>query len=188
MKCRGCRDDLLASSNKVLDLGKLAVIKFKSSPDEKDDYADLLLIECQNCHLVQLSNASQLTEFDYLNGINQSTNDALFDVVKDIESTIDLKRGDIVVDIGLNDGLLLSYYRHYVKTIGFEPPNNILEKYAHRSRVISVLRRIGILYIQKYRRLKSSQQLRCSTIWMTQTPFARMSTIFWTRMEYLSYR
>ena len=124
--------ELLASSNEVLDLGKLAVIKFKSSPDEKDDYADLLLIECQNCHLVQLSNTSQFLEFDYLNG--QSTNDALFDVVKDIESRIDLKPGDIVVDIGSNDRQLLSYYRHYVKTIGFEPPNNILEKYAHKSR------------------------------------------------------
>jgi intein/homing endonuclease len=134
MKCRGCRAELLASSSKGLDLGKLAVIKFKSSPDEKDDYADLLLIECQNCHLVQLSNTAQFSEFHYLNGINQSTNDALFDVVKDIESRIDLKRGDIVVDIGPNDGLLLSYYRHYVKTIGFEPPNNILERYGHRSR------------------------------------------------------
>ena len=120
MKCRGCRADLLASSSKGWDLGKLAVIKFKSSPDEKDDYADLLLIECQNCHLVQLSNTAQFSEFHYLNGINQSTNDALFDIVKDIESRIDLKRGDIVVDIGPNDGLLLSYYRHYVKTIGFE--------------------------------------------------------------------
>jgi intein/homing endonuclease len=134
MKCRGCRRELLASSSKVLDLGKLAVIKFKSSPEEMDDYADLLLIECQNCHLVQLSNTAQFSDFHYLNGINQSTNDALFDLVKDIESRIALKPGDIVVDIGSNDGLLLSSYRHYVKTIGFEPPNNILEKYALRSR------------------------------------------------------
>jgi len=134
MKCRGCRAELLASSSKALDLGKLAVIKFKSSPDEKDDYADLLLIECQNCHLVQLSNTAQFSEFHYSNGINLSRNDALFNVVKDIEYRIDLKRGDIVVDIGTNDGLLLSYYRHYVKTIGFEPPNNILERYGHRNR------------------------------------------------------
>ena len=49
MNCRGCRDELLASSSKTLDLGKPAVVKFKSSPDEKDDYEDLLLIECQNC-------------------------------------------------------------------------------------------------------------------------------------------
>jgi len=135
MKCRGCRDELLATSSKALDLGKLALVKFKSSPDKKDDYEDLLLIECQNCHLVQLSNTAQLSEFHYFNGINQSTNDALFDVVKDIESRIDLKPGDIVVDIGSNDGLLLSHYRDYVKTIGFEPPNNILGRYAHRSRV-----------------------------------------------------
>jgi intein/homing endonuclease len=130
MKCRGCRGELLASTSKALDLGKLAVMKFKSSPDEKDDYADLLLIECGNCHLVQLSNTTQFSEFHYLYDINQSTNDALFDVVKDIESRIDLKTGDIVVDIGSNNGFLLSYYRHYVKTIGFEPPNNILGKYA----------------------------------------------------------
>ena len=138
MKCRGCLEELLASPSKGLDLGKLAVIKFKSSPEEMDDYADLLLTECQNCHLVQLSNTVTperlFPEFQYLSGINQSINDALFDVVKDIESRVDLKPGDIVVDIGSNDGTLLSYYRHYVKTIGFEPAKNIREKCRHRSR------------------------------------------------------
>ncbi|MGC1930125.1 MAG: methyltransferase domain-containing protein [Candidatus Nitrosopolaris sp.] len=119
-------------------MGKFAVIKLKSSPEEKDDYADLLLIECQNCHLVQLSNTVPperlFSEFHYLSGIDQSMNNAFFDVVKDVESRVDLKPGDIVVDISSNDGTLLSYYRHCVETIGFEPANNILEKYGHRIR------------------------------------------------------
>ena len=135
MKCRGCREELLVSPSKTLDLGKLAVIKFKSSREEKDDYADLLLIECQICHLVQLSNTvSPKLLFSDLSGINESMNEAFFDVVKDVESRVDLKPGNIVVDIGSNDGTLLSYYRHYVVTIGFEPDNNILEKYGHRIR------------------------------------------------------
>lgn len=126
-RCRGCRKDYLV---KVLNLGVQAIVKFKQSPDEFDDYCPLVLVECQNCHLVQLlhsvSQSRLYDQFHYLSGINQSMNDALFDIVKHVEKTVNLKPGDMVIDIGSNDGTMLSYFRRFVYTVGFEPAQNIV--------------------------------------------------------------
>lgn len=126
-RCRGCGKDFLSS---VLNLGNLAIVKFKDSPEEEDDYSQLNLVECQDCHLIQLLHTVPrerlYDNFHYLSGINQSMNDALLDIVKQVERFVNIKPGENVVDIGANDGTLLSYYRHYVRTVGFEPAKNIL--------------------------------------------------------------
>lgn len=129
MRCRGC--GLEFTSPETLRLGNQAIVKFKDSPEEKDDYSSLNLVECPDCDLVQLTESVPserlYSQFHYLSGINQSMNDALFDIVKDVEkwSSPKLEPGDIVVDIGANDGTLLSYYRRCIRTMGFEPAKNI---------------------------------------------------------------
>ena len=127
-RCRACGRDFLTS---VLNLGVQAIVRFKSSPEEKDDYSPLHLVRCEDCQLVQLLHTVPperlFSQFHYLSGINQSMNEALFDIVKDVEKHIQLEPGDVVVDIGANDGTLLSYYRKYVYTVGFEPARNITE-------------------------------------------------------------
>jgi len=135
-RCRGCGRDYLS---KVLDLGNQAIVKFKSSPEEKDDYSPLTLVKCEDCQLVQLLHTVPperlFSQFHYLSGINQSMNEALFDVVQDVEKRIQLKPGDYVVDIGSNDGTMLSYYRTYVNKIGFEPARNIISGWQETGRI-----------------------------------------------------
>lgn len=129
-KCRACHQSHLAE---VLNLGNHAIVRFKDSPDEKDDYCPLILVKCEDCQLIQLlhsvSQDRLYSEFHYLSGINQSMNDALFDVVKDVEKYVTFKDGDVALDIGANDGTLLSYYREYVTKIGFDPAKNIINKF-----------------------------------------------------------
>jgi hypothetical protein len=49
-------------------------------------------------------------------------------IVAGIESLIDLRPGDIVVDIGCNDGTLLDSYRgHGLDKVGFDPVTSIVE-------------------------------------------------------------
>lgn len=125
MSCRNCNGVLV----EVLRLGNVPIVSFKDRTDEKDDFSPLTLCKCRVCNLVQLDTTVAperlFSESHYLSGINQSMNDALFDVVKDVEKYAQLKPGDIAVDIGANDGTLLSYYRSYVWRIGFEPARNV---------------------------------------------------------------
>lgn len=113
----------------ILNLGNQAVIQFKDNKDEKDDIAPLLLRECNNCKLVQLSHVVHrdrlFRNYWYRSGVNKSMRDALKGVVISAENRVDLDFDDWVIDIGSNDGTLLKNYRRYIKTIGFEPAKNI---------------------------------------------------------------
>jgi SAM-dependent methyltransferase len=54
---------------------------------------------------------------------------ALADVVRSAENFVKLKSGDIVVDIGANDGTLLQQYTiPGINRIGFEPATNLIPK------------------------------------------------------------
>lgn len=131
MRCRGCERQAIFLDG--LELGNHAIVNFKDNPQEKDDYSSLDLVKCPHCGLVQLLQSVPpdrlYSTFHYLSGINQSMNDALFDVVKDVEKYVTFKDGDVALDIGANDGTLLSYYREYITKIGFDPAKNIINKF-----------------------------------------------------------
>lgn len=113
----------------ILNLGNQAVIQFKDNKDEPDDIAPLLLRECNNCKLVQLSHVVHrdrlFRNYWYRSGVNKSMRDALHDVVGHAEAQVQLDYDDWVIDIGSNDGTLLNNYRRYIKVVGFEPAKNI---------------------------------------------------------------
>lgn len=53
----------------------------------------------------------------------------LKDIVENIEKRIELKDGDIVVDIGCNDGSMLGMYSNKnIKKVGFDPAPNLQER------------------------------------------------------------
>jgi hypothetical protein len=55
--------------------------------------------------------------------------DALRDVASDVESMVDLRSGDIVLDIGSNDGTLLRAYTvEGLNKVGVEPATNLAEE------------------------------------------------------------
>jgi hypothetical protein len=63
-------------------------------------------------------------DYGYRSGINTTMRRHLEDLTHDVEARVSLKPGDIVVDIGANDGVtLLAYRSPGIVRVGFEPSN-----------------------------------------------------------------
>lgn len=128
VKCRVCDGKL----RDVYDLGDLFVSDFIKE-EERGIKAPLVLAECEWCKLVQLRHTinldSMYRKYWYRSGLNKSMCKDLEDVVKSAESTYgELQDGDVVVDIGCNDGTMFDFYtnENLVK-VGYDPANNLAE-------------------------------------------------------------
>ncbi|HSV68216.1 MAG TPA: class I SAM-dependent methyltransferase [Mycobacteriales bacterium] len=129
--CRICGSPAL---REVLDLGNLAVSDFVADADPV--HAPLVLVLCDpdegGCAFVQLKHrvldqALLYTRYWYRSGTNESMRAALADIVREAQTAVQLRAGDIVVDIGANDGTLLrAYGRGDLRLVGFEPAENLL--------------------------------------------------------------
>jgi len=81
------------------------------------------------CGLVQLKETTDhdLLYKDYF--YRSSTNDTMKKDLKDVVTTVlkkvKTKKGDVVVDIGSNDGTMISYFPKNLSRIGIEPAKNI---------------------------------------------------------------
>lgn len=125
--CRICGGELEV----VLDLGEIYPSSFLK-PDEKlseEDKAPLVLAQCKDCSLVQLKHTIDLDlmyrQYWYSSSLNKSMISSLSNIVSDIESKIRLEDGNIVMDIGCNDGTLLSQYSSDLIKVGFDPALNL---------------------------------------------------------------
>src|SRR5206468_936362 len=85
--------------------------------------------------LVQLRHSYELRElygehYGYRSSLNRSMVDHLSSIVRGIESLVPLAKGDLVVDIGSNDGTLLKAYRDPgLNRLGVDPAGNKFRKY-----------------------------------------------------------
>jgi len=129
--CRSCGSKDLAN---ILSLGELYVTNFVSSEREQGPKIPLDLILCnpkKGCGLLQLRDTARSDlmwgdQYWYKSGINSMIRADLQDIVKKSKAMCSLNSGDIVVDIGCNDGTLLGYYQtRGLKTVGFEPSKNV---------------------------------------------------------------
>jgi hypothetical protein len=126
-KCRGCRSTTLVD---VLNLGDLHISSFPG-PDEPDSpRVPLDVVRCEKCGLVQLRHTTNpellYRTYWYRSGTNQTMRTALAEICQAIERSVELHKGDVVVDIGCNDGTLLSSYAvPGLKRVGFEPASNV---------------------------------------------------------------
>ena len=76
----------------------------------------LNLLYCKNCTLIQLSHiAPQELMYRrfywYKSGVTKIMKDALKNIYSESLKHINLKKSDVVLDIGANDGTLLKYYK-----------------------------------------------------------------------------
>jgi hypothetical protein len=83
------------------------------------------------CGLVQLKHTYpsdiMYRDYWYASGVNQTMRDALGDIATKAMSYVNIREGDIAVDIGCNDGTLLkSYPKIDLELIGFDPAANFL--------------------------------------------------------------
>ncbi len=127
--CRVCDSDQF---NKIIDLGNHKVSTFgESDPPE----VPLSLCMCGECGLVQLEHNTNPSlmwneDYGYRSGVNETMRNHLEGIVTQVESIVSLEEGDIVVDIGSNDGTLLGNYPPGVVKVGFEPSKNVASEAA----------------------------------------------------------
>jgi hypothetical protein len=135
-KCRICGEDELVS---VINLGvqKLTGV-FPKSKNEFITSGPLELVKCvstKGCGLVQLRHSYDLGEmygdnYGYRSGLNTSMVRHLESKVKSILNSEVLLAGDLVVDIGSNDGTTLrSYPKGKFKLVGIDPTGKKFAKY-----------------------------------------------------------
>lgn len=130
--CRSCESGFMWD---ILSLGDQALVGFDNTGKEPPR-VPLTLCLCGDCRLVQLrhtTNPSLLyTEnYGYRSGINEAMVRELKSVTNEVEKTVPLKPGDIVVDIGANDGTLLSGYKNIpgLRRVGFDPSRNMIDHF-----------------------------------------------------------
>jgi NDP-4-keto-2,6-dideoxyhexose 3-C-methyltransferase len=91
--------------------------------------APLSCVVCGSCGLLQLSETVDRDElfrsYFYRSGTNPMMRDALRDVMTEALDRVALEPGDSIVDIGANDGTLLSMFPAQYRRIGVEPAKNI---------------------------------------------------------------
>jgi hypothetical protein len=123
--CRLCGSSDLVD---VLDLGEQALTGFfpRSAEDEVPT-APLQLVWCRSCTLLQLAHSFDPGElygenYGYRSGLNASMVQHLARKARGLETLVGLSPGDVVVDIGSNDGTLLkSYATDGLRRIGIDP-------------------------------------------------------------------
>jgi hypothetical protein len=125
--CRICGNPELVP---VLDLGVQALTGvFPRTRETPVTAGPLRLVKCVGagrCGLLQLEHSYPLTEmygenYGYRSGINPTMVEHLHGKVRRIVAMADLAPGDLVLDIGSNDGTTLAAYPHDLTLVGMDP-------------------------------------------------------------------
>src|SRR5215218_10052389 len=123
--CRLCGTSDLVT---MLDLGDQALTGvFPKSTSEEVSAGPLALVWCRGCTLLQLAHSYEPTEmygdnYGYRSGLNRSMVQHLARKAAGLEALVGLKPGDVVLDVGSNDGTLLAAYATSpVRRIGIDP-------------------------------------------------------------------
>ncbi len=126
-RCRMCGNDGLAS---VLDLGEQALTGvFPRDASESVTRGPLQLLKCHGdgaCGLVQLRHSYDSGEmyganYGYRSSLNRSMVQHLGAKVAALLQRFPPVKGDLVLDIGSNDGTLLSFYPQELRLVGMDP-------------------------------------------------------------------
>ena len=125
-KCQVCANENLEP---ILFLGYLPPVNqmhaVRERPHEQPSYPAQILY-CGECHLVQLGlvvNPKILfpAEYPYTSSTTKILRDNFAELYRECRSMINLGKEDLVVDIGSNDGNLLSNFKDNHKVLGITP-------------------------------------------------------------------
>ena len=134
--CRSCHASQLTD---ILSLGEQHLSDFNHG--EKVAKFPLDLVLCENCKLVQLRHTTPSQElyterYGYRSGINEAIKADLKEIVQEAIKTVDLKVGDQVIDIGANDGTLLSNYPEKYFRTAYEPVKKLATDCLNHANVV----------------------------------------------------
>jgi len=126
--CRICGSTTLKP---LLSLGNLYLNAFVRSPSETTEAAPLDLVCCPVCTLVQLRHNADFNklfveQYWYRSGLNPAIVADLKEIVGAVMRSGVLAPGDTFLDIGANDGTLLSFVPKEYFRIGVEPARNLV--------------------------------------------------------------
>lgn len=175
-RCQICNSDKLHT---ILDLGHQPLcdsLLTKDTLNEPETTYPLRMMWCQNCTCVQLDYCvdGRLVyhpNYPYRSGITKELAEYQSALSESLVKKYNLNNKDFVIDVGSNDGTLLSGFKKQgIKILGVEPTN--IAKIANAS---------GINTIQKYFDIKIAKQIKkrygqASLITTTNT-FAHMQTL-----------
>jgi SAM-dependent methyltransferase len=131
-KCRNC------SCKKFTDLISLGNLSFSGIFAKKITNnipkAEISLIICDKCKLVQLKNKFNKKflygkNYGYRTGINKTMTNHVYSIVKKVERLSIIKKKNLVLDIGSNDGTLLNFYKKDLIRVGIDPIINKYKKF-----------------------------------------------------------
>lgn len=131
--CRICHGDTFES---IVDLGQMAQGGLFPPIGTDAPTLPLHLVQCLACGLVQLGDRLDVSQlygdhYGYRSGLNASMAQHLTDIVTtEVPKWINATRGAYAaLDIGSNDGTLLSAYPSLVRRVGIDPSMKALSRY-----------------------------------------------------------
>ena len=154
INCRNCNSELI----EVVDFGKMPISNAfidKNSFDNEYFYHMKAMI-CENCYLFQLyeqpdANLLFHENYAFFAGTSNFMQHHFSDLANELISNFKLKKEDLVVEMGCNDGGVISYLheKNHSSHLGVEPSKNVYEKSKKR----------GINMINKFFDLNTSREI-----------------------------
>ena len=128
--CRVCSGDSLRL---VIDLGDQPHCNSLIGPEalaEREPYYPLRLFFCEDCTTVQIDHTvpkeTMFSEYLYVSGTTETLRAHFRDAAERLTARLGLQPGDLVVDIGSNDGTWLAQFQALgLRGLGVEPARNI---------------------------------------------------------------
>ena len=111
----------------VISLGEQYIAsRFPTYGDFSTPKVEINLCKCKKCGLLQLyENVNQKEmyehEYGYCSGLSNTMRQHLKQYKEEIEGYVELKKDDLILDIGSNDSTMLSYYSNEYRRIGIDP-------------------------------------------------------------------
>jgi SAM-dependent methyltransferase len=127
-QCRICGNENLEP---ILDLGKMPLVNsFLDYEHQEERYYPLRMVWCPSCGLLQLDEvvppAIMFRDYIYVSGTSEALRLHFDGLATEVVINFELNRNSLVVDIGSNDGTLLSLFKLFgVQVIGVDPAVNI---------------------------------------------------------------
>lgn len=128
--CRLCKSKRL---DKILDFGKTppanSFLK-KSELKDKEYFFPLVVNFCSDCGQLQLSHVVSpeilFRNYVFVSSTSRVTVEHFEDYAASVFQRLRLKKGNLVVDLGSNDGALLKAFQKFgVKVLGVDPARNV---------------------------------------------------------------
>ena len=159
-KCRSCNSNKL---QRLFSLGDQYFTGiFPKNKHQKVPRGKLILVICNRCKLVQLSENFNLKKmygnnYGYRTGLNISMVNHIKDKINFLKKKFKIKKEDIVIDIGANDGTLLGFLDSKIyKLIAVDPTIKKFKKF-YKKNIIKVPNFFSFGSVKKYLKNKKAK-------------------------------